>query len=96
MDQCPKPDEKKKCMSTMPYAEAIGNLMYAMLCIRLDICFVVGMVSHYQSNPRPAHWVAMKRIFRYVQGTTNFALCFHKGDLRLKGYNDVDWAGDRD
>ena len=38
----------------------------------------------------------MKRIFRYLQGTTNFALCFHRGDLRLKGYSDVGWAGDRD
>ena len=83
-------------MSTVSYAEAIGNLMYAMLCTRSDICFAVGMVSRYQSNPRHAHWVTVKRIFRYLRGTTDFALCFHRGDLRLKGYNDADWADDRD
>ena len=37
LDQCPKTDEEKKRMSTRPYAEAIGNLMYAMLCTRSDI-----------------------------------------------------------
>ena len=42
LDQCPKTDEKKECMSTMPYAEAIVNIMYAMLCTRSDICFTVG------------------------------------------------------
>ena len=85
-----------KRMSTVSYAEAIGNLMYAMLCTRPDICFAIGMVSRYQSNPRPVHWATVKRIFRYLRGTTNFALCFHRGDLRLKGYNDADWASDRD
>ena len=90
LDQCPKIDEEKKRMSTVPYAEAIGNLMYAMLCTRPDICFIVGMVSRYKSNLGPAHWAAMKRIFRYLQGTTDFALCFHRGELRLKGYSDAD------
>ena len=96
LDQCPKTDEEKKRMSIVSYAKAIGNLMYAMLCIRPNICFAVGLVSSYQSNPGPVHWAAVKRIFRYVRGTTDFALCFHKGDLRLKGYSDADWAGDKD
>ena len=96
LDQCPKTYEKKECMSTMPYAKAIGNLMYVMLCTRPDICFTVGMVSHYQSNPSPVHWAVVKRIFRYFRGTTNFALCFHKGDLRLKGFSDANWVDDKD
>ena len=64
LDQCLKIDKEKKHMSTVPYAEAIGNLMYAMLCTRPDICFVIGMVSRYQSNPGPLHWATMKRIFQ--------------------------------
>ena len=83
-------------MSIVPYAKVIGNLMYAMLCTRLDICFAVGMVSRYQSNPGLAHWAAVKRIFRYLRGTIDFALCFYRGDFMLKGYNDADWASDRD
>ena len=83
-------------MSRVPYASAIGSLMYAMLCTRPDICFAVGLVSRYQSNPGLAHWEAVKRIFRYLRGTTDLILCYGGGNLRLKGFSDADWAGDRD
>jgi hypothetical protein len=46
-------------MSKVSYASEIGSLMYAMLCTRPDICFIVGMVSRYRSNPGPAHWRVM-------------------------------------
>ena len=64
--------------------------MYAMLCTRPNICFAVGIVSCYQSNPGHVHWAVVKRIFRYLRGITDFALCFHRDDLRLKGYSDAD------
>ena len=50
-DQCPKKPDKIEKMKVVPYASAEGSLMYAMLCTRPDICFTVGMVSRYQSNP---------------------------------------------
>ena len=80
-NQCPKNDEEKNQMSKVPYASAIGSLMYAILCTRPDICYVVGIVSRYQSNPRLAHWRAVKRILRYLRGTSDHALCYHGGDL---------------
>jgi hypothetical protein len=46
-------------MSKVSYASEIGSLMYAMLCTRPDICFIVGMVSRYRSNLGPAHWRVM-------------------------------------
>ena len=49
-DQCPKTPEEREAMRRIPYASAIGSLMYAMLCMRPDICFAVGMVSRYQSD----------------------------------------------
>ena len=96
VDQCPKNDKEKEQMSNVPYREAIGSLMYAMLCTRPDICFAVGLVSRYQSNPGPDHWKAVKRVLRYLQGTKDLALCYHGGDLKLRGYSDADWASDRD
>uniref|UniRef100_A0A2N9GLJ0 Integrase catalytic domain-containing protein n=1 Tax=Fagus sylvatica TaxID=28930 RepID=A0A2N9GLJ0_FAGSY len=96
LDQCPKNDEEKNQMSKVPYASAIGNLMYVMLCTRPDICFAVSMVSRYQSNPGPAHWRGVKRILRYLRGTIDHTLCYHGGDLRLIGYSDADWASDKD
>ncbi|KAK2991288.1 hypothetical protein RJ640_024553 [Escallonia rubra] len=95
-DHCPKNDEEKNRMSKVPYAAAVGSLMYAMLCTRPDICYAVGLVSRYQSNPGPAHWNAVKRILRYLRGTTDLVLCYHGGDLRLRAYSDADWGADRD
>ena len=96
LEDCPKSEKEKREMARVPYASAVGSLMYAMLCTRPDICFAVGMVSRYQSNPGPVHWQAVKRIFRYLRGTSDLILCYQGGDSRLRGYSDADWASDRD
>ncbi|XP_074293025.1 secreted RxLR effector protein 161-like [Silene latifolia] len=67
-----------------------------MLCTRPDICYAVGLVSRYQSNPGPAHWQGVRRILRYLCGTSDFVLCYQGGDLSLIGYSDADWGGDLD
>jgi hypothetical protein len=46
--------------------------MYAMMCTRPDISFAVGMVSRYQANPGQSHWKAVKKILRYLKGTTDY------------------------
>ena len=83
-------------MSNVPCSSAIGSLMYATMCTRPDICYVVSMVSRYQANPGMKHWRAMKRILRYLKGTVNYSLCYQGKGLCLVGYSDVDWAGDLD
>ena len=50
-DQCSKTIEEKEYMKTVPYVSAVSSLMYVLLCTRLDICYSVGIVSTYQSNP---------------------------------------------
>ena len=54
-EQCPKTQEERSRMEGIPYTSTVGSLMYAMLSTRSDICFAVGMVSRYQSNPGPKH-----------------------------------------
>ena len=63
LEDCPKSEKEKREMVRVPYASAVGSLIYAMLCTRPDICFVVGMISRYQSNLGPVHWQVVKRIF---------------------------------
>ena len=77
-------------MSNVSYASAVGSLMYAMLCTRPDICFMIDLVSHYESNPTLAHWQTVKRITRYLHGTIDLILCYHGMDLNLRGYSDAD------
>lgn len=55
-DQCPVNDVEKRKMENIPYASAVGSLMYAMVCTRPDIAYAVGVVSRFQSNPSPEHW----------------------------------------
>ena len=65
-DQRPKTLEEENMIRQVPYASAMGSLMYAMLCTRPDICYSVGMVSRYQSNSRLKHWQAVKHILKYL------------------------------
>ena len=54
-DMCPKTLEEKEKMSRVPYASVVGSLIYAIMCTRPDICYAVGLVNQYQSNPDQNH-----------------------------------------
>lgn len=79
-------------MRRIPYHEAIGSLMYASVGTRPDIAFAVSTLSQYLDDPAPAHWEAVKRVFRYLLGTKNWGLTFGGGKEGLEGYTDVDGA----
>ena len=92
----PKTEQEKENMSKVPYASAVGSLMYAMVCTRPDIAHAVGVVSRFMSNPGKMHWEAVKWILRYLRGTTKAALHFGGSEIKLHGYVDSDLAGDLD
>ena len=75
VEQCPKTQEEEEDMSRVPYASAVGSLMYAMVCTRPDIAHAVGVLSRYMSKPRKEHWTVVKRVFKYLCGTTDYAIC---------------------
>ncbi|KAL0447563.1 UNVERIFIED_CONTAM: Secreted RxLR effector protein [Sesamum latifolium] len=81
-------------MKDIPYASAIGSLMYAQVCTRPDIAFAVGMLGRYQSNPGLDHWRAAKKVMRYLQGTKDYMLMYRRTEnLEVVGYSDSDFAG---
>ena len=94
--QCPQTPQEEEDMRRFPYASAVGSLMYAMLCTRPDICYAVGVVSRYQSNPGPAHWIAVKHILKYLRRTKDYMLVYSGSDLNLLGYTDSDFQADKD
>ncbi|KAK4838721.1 hypothetical protein QYF36_015896 [Acer negundo] len=95
-EQVPKNEHEEQFMSRVPYASAVGSLMYAMLCTRPNICFVVGIVSRFQSKPCPDHWTAVKHIFKYLKRTRDNMLVYSGGDLVPVGYTDSDFQSDSD
>ena len=54
-EQCPKTQEEEEDMSRVPYASAVGSMMYAMICTRPDIAHVVGVLSRFMSKPGKEH-----------------------------------------
>ncbi|MCO5547319.1 hypothetical protein L7F22_000767 [Adiantum nelumboides] len=83
-------------MAKIPYASAVGSLMYAMVATRPDIAFAVGVVSGYMSNPGKKHWEAVKCILRYLKGTKDLCICFGKSETSVHGFTDADFAGHPD
>ena len=98
-NQCPRTEDEKAEMSTIPYSSVVGCLMYAMVLTRPDISYAVSVVSMYMANPGKKHWRAVKWILRYLSGTTDYGLIYRakrgtKADV--KGYADADYTGDLD
>nr|GEX21788.1 retrovirus-related Pol polyprotein from transposon TNT 1-94 [Tanacetum cinerariifolium] len=92
----PSSEKERMKMSQVPYALVVGSLMFTMICTRPVIAHAVGVVSRYMTELGRGHWEAVKRIFRYVKGTSDVALCFGDSDLIVTGYVDSDYAGDLD
>uniref|UniRef100_A0AAV1TT31 Polyprotein n=1 Tax=Peronospora matthiolae TaxID=2874970 RepID=A0AAV1TT31_9STRA len=79
----------------VPFREAVGALMHLTTATRPDIAYAVGYVSRFMENPQQEHWTAVKRIFRYLQGTKSHGLRFQPSNkIDFRGYSDADWAGD--
>ncbi|KAJ9679813.1 hypothetical protein PVL29_021660 [Vitis rotundifolia] len=92
--QCPQNDDEREEMRTIPYSSVVGSLMYAQVCTRPDIAFVVGVLGRYLSNPGSQHWKAAKKVLRYLQGTKDFMLTYRRTNiLDVVGFCDADFAG---
>jgi hypothetical protein len=82
--QSPLTLAKKAKMKNIPYREAVGSLMYAVMGTRPDIAFATSTVAQFLENPGWAHWEAVKKIFRYLKGTRGLSLVYggRKEDLQ--------------
>jgi hypothetical protein len=75
------------------YRSIVGALQYLTLT-RPDISFSVNKVCQFLHAPTTVHWTAVKRILRYVSGTTSLGLTFRKSSFTLvSAFSDADWAG---
>ena len=79
--QCPTTAEDREKMKVIPYASAIGYIMYAMLCTRPDVY----------------HWTAVKNILKYLKRTKDMFLVYGGDkELVVNGYVDASFDTDPD
>ncbi|KAL0558931.1 hypothetical protein IC582_003519 [Cucumis melo] len=78
------------------YRSIVGGLLY-LTASRPDIAYAVGICARYQTDPRITHLEAVKRILKYVYGTSDFGMMYsYDTTPTLVGYCDTDWVGSAD
>ena len=86
-------DEKGKSVDESRYRGMIGSPL-SLTASRPDIMLSVCLCARYQSNPKESHLTDVKRIIKYLNGSTNVGLWYPKGtSLNLTGFLDFDFAG---
>ena len=91
----PISEEESARLARTPYRQAVGSLLYVMVCTRPDIAYAVQAVSQHVTNFRHVHWEAVKRIFTYLKATRDYSLCLGgNSSLQLSVQADADWASD--
>ncbi|GJV53933.1 retrotransposon protein, putative, ty1-copia subclass, partial [Tanacetum coccineum] len=92
------PGEVKR-MQNVPYALAVGSIMYAVRCTRPDVAFAQNITSRFQQNPGELHWTAVKNILKYLKNTKDLFLVYGGNPstkLRVECYCDAGFETDRD
>ncbi|GKB47952.1 retrovirus-related pol polyprotein from transposon TNT 1-94 [Tanacetum coccineum] len=85
-------DKNETLVDATKYRSMIGALMY-LTSSRPDIAHATCLCARYQAKPTEKHLKEVKRIFRYLWGTTNLGLWYTKDSgFELTGFSDVDYA----
>ena len=85
-------DQRELLSNPERYHRLVGKLNYLTIT-RLDISFVVSVLSQFMKDPRLPHWEAVIRIVRYLKAHPGHGLLYkHNGHLRVEAYTDADWA----
>ncbi|KAF7762539.1 hypothetical protein Agabi119p4_9132 [Agaricus bisporus var. burnettii] len=72
--------EEQAEMKSVPYLNAVDALQYLATMTRPDIAYAVSYLGRFNSNPAPAHWLAVKHLFRYLIGTMHYKLVYRASD----------------
>ena len=63
-------------MRGIPYAEAIGSVLWPVVVSQPDVAFAVSTLSQFIQNPRPTHWEALKHVIVFLGSTKDLWLTF--------------------
>ena len=76
VDQCPSSTNQLAKMKGIPYSEAIGSVLWAVVVSRPDAVYAIVVLAQFIQNPGLVHWEALKRLITYLGWTKNLWLTF--------------------
>ena len=92
-----KATESETLVDERLYRSLVGSLLYIAKQTRPDIVWIVNVLSRFMDKPSNTHWLAGKRVLRYLQATKSLKLVYPRdNDFQLHGESDVDWSEDHD
>ncbi|KAI5342135.1 hypothetical protein L3X38_010010 [Prunus dulcis] len=83
-EYCPKNKEDEDEMRNKQYASLVGSIMYAKVCTMPHLALCISKMGRFQSNPGMQHWIAGKKILRYMHKTKAYMLI-----CNARGYADA-------
>ena len=94
-DCCDRADPAMK-EAIKDYQSLVGALLWLSISTRPDIAFATNQLARFLVNPGPSHFVAAKRVLRYLAGTSTFGIRYHRCTENVNtliAYVDADFAG---
>ena len=80
---------------TTTYHQVVGALQYCIIT-RPNMAYSVNQLCQFMHSPTSLHWIAARRVLRYLKGSVDHGLSYHRGSLNLESFCDSDWARDLD
>ena len=91
-------DENGKVLDSYnaPFRQLIGSLMYAAVGTRPEIAYIVNQLSQFLEAPSKEHWIAAKRVLRYLKGSLDVGITYSASEdpNQLIAYSDASWASE--
>eukprot|EP00122_Pirum_gemmata_P021194 Pgem_evm1s19764 len=83
----------KTPLSTEPYRQAVGSLLYVAIVSRPDLFFSVNMLARAVASPTIGDWKMVKHLIRYLISTKHYSLFYKKGeDINIEAWSDSDYG----
>lgn len=78
-ESCPvQPVDSDTKRQQKAYRSVQGAILYLWKCTRPDVTFAANRLGRYASNPGDAHVREMKHLLRYLKGTRELGLTYHR------------------
>ena len=89
-DQCPKSQEEIEYMEHVPYTNVVDSRMYSMVYTEPYIAHAMGVLRRYMMTLGREHWTTIIRVLRYLRGTTNFTIGYHRNYEEVRVHIFID------